>query len=127
MLSLPRLWNLVIGYEEETETYTVNHGRCGTFKIRYDAFGHTDPVNWFCVMIFRPQLFDALRAHSRAIERAVESSDGKHKGTQAATYLREIGPHFDANAGSSLGEAADSYDRVVAAVTCVIRVTFGPN
>ena len=50
MHPLPRLWNLVIGYEEETETYTVNHGRCGTFKIRYDAFGHTDPVNWFCVM-----------------------------------------------------------------------------
>ena len=46
MLSLPRLWNLVIGYEEETETYTVNHGRCGTFKIRYDAFGHRFDGVW---------------------------------------------------------------------------------
>ncbi|HCR19347.1 MAG TPA: hypothetical protein DIU35_17865, partial [Candidatus Latescibacteria bacterium] len=88
-----------------------------TFKIRYKSFGHTDPVNWFCVMIFWPQLFDALRAHRRAIERAVESSDGKHKGTQTATYLREVEPQFDANAGSSIGEAADSYDHVVAAVT----------
>lgn len=85
---IPWLWSLIVGYDVEAESYTVHHAGQGEFTIRWDAFGHADPANWFCVMIFGPQTgaFDALGANRRAIERAIESSQGMHPGVKAPAH-----------------------------------------
>lgn len=76
------LWSLVTGYDEEAGTYTGNHAGAGTFTIGWDAFGHSDPVNWLSVMIFRPltEPFAAAGASRKAVEHAIGSSQGKHPG-----------------------------------------------
>ena len=79
---LPWLWSLIVGYDEEAGTYDVHHVNTGDFTIAWDAYGHSDPVNWFYVMVFREQTkpFDALAANRRAIERAIETSTGMYPG-----------------------------------------------
>ena len=81
----PWLWSLIVGYDEKAGTYTVDHSSAGEFTIPWDGFGHSDPVNWFSVMIFRPptEPFDARAANRVAIERAIESSQGKYPGDNA--------------------------------------------
>ena len=85
---LPGLWSLIVGYDEKAETYTVNHSGYGTYTIGWDAFGYADPMHWFHVSIFRPltEPFDARAASRRAIERAVESSQGLHPGANAPAH-----------------------------------------
>ena len=75
---IPFLWSLITGYDEEAGTYSVHHGGAGHFTIGWDAFGHSDPVNWFCVMVFRPltEPFDGATAGRQAVERALEASRG---------------------------------------------------
>lgn len=79
---IPFLWALIVGYDEKAQTYTVDHSVRGRFTIRWDAFGHADRVNWFSVMIVEAQTrpFDARAAHRRAIERAIEISEGEYPG-----------------------------------------------
>jgi len=79
---IPWLWSLITGYDEGAETYAVHHIGAGEFTIPWDGFGHADPVNWFCVMIFRPlaEPFDADAASRSAIEHAIEASQGKRPG-----------------------------------------------
>ena len=85
---IPFLWGLIVGYDEDVETYTVHHSGTGGFTIRWDAFGHADNANWFFVMILRPLVepFDAYAANRRAIERAIESSQGMRPGVNAPAH-----------------------------------------
>ena len=85
---LPGLWSLIVGYDEEAGTYTVSHSGYGTYTIGWDAFGYADPVHWFHVSIFRPltEPFDAQAASRRAIEHAVEASQGKYPGAHAPAH-----------------------------------------
>ena len=155
---IPFLWSLITGYDEEAGTYSVHHGAAGHFTIGWDAFGHSDPVNWFCIMVFRPltEPFDGAAASRQALERALEASRGERPGVRApahglaawemwlqafrdgtvdvdavgghaafliearwaaATYLREVEPHFSEAARPELRSAADSYDRVTARIS----------
>ncbi len=155
---IPFLWSLITGYDAEAGTYSAHHGAAGSFTIGWDAFGHSDPVNWFCVMVFRPltEPFDGAAAGRKAVEHALEASRGERPGVRApahglaawemwlqafrdgsvdihavgghaafliearraaATYLRDVEPHFPAAARSALGTASDSYDRVAARVS----------
>ena len=79
---IPFLWSLITGYDEEAGTYSAHHGAAGDFTIGWDAFGHSDPVNWFCVMVFRPltEPFDGAAASRKAVEHALEASRGEHPG-----------------------------------------------
>ncbi len=79
---IPFLWSLITGYDEEAGTYSAHHGAAGNFTIGWDAFGHSDPVNWFCVMVFRPltEPFDGAAASRKAVEHALEASRGEHPG-----------------------------------------------
>jgi RNA polymerase sigma-70 factor (ECF subfamily) len=48
-------WGMLVGYDESDETYTVRHqyhrrGR-DAYTVRYDAIGHSDPSEWFCVLV----------------------------------------------------------------------------
>lgn len=85
---IPWLWSLIVGYDAADETYTVHHAGQGEFAIRWDAFGHADPVNWFYVMVLRPktEAFDAPGASRRAIQRAIESSQGMRPGVKAPAH-----------------------------------------
>ena len=85
---IPWLWSLIVGYDEAAGTYTVRHDGAGEFTIAWDGFGHSDPVNWFCVVIFRPAVepFDGNGASRNAIEHAIESSQGKHPGVWAPVH-----------------------------------------
>ena len=79
---IPFLWSLITGYDEEAGTYSAHHGAAGNFTIGWDAFGHSDPVNWFCVMVFRPltEPFDGAAASRKAVEHALAASRGEHPG-----------------------------------------------
>ncbi|MCY3738358.1 MAG: hypothetical protein OXG13_18285 [Gemmatimonadaceae bacterium] len=155
---IPFLWSLITGYDEEAGTYSAHHGAAGDFTIGWDAFGHSDPVNWFCIMVFRPltEPFDGAAASRKAVEQALEASRGERPGVRApahglaawemwlqafrdgtvdvpavgghaafliearraaATYLRDVEPHFPETARAALGTAADSYDRVAARIS----------
>ena len=85
---LPGLWSLIIGYDDEAMTYTVDHSGYGTYTIGWDQFGYADPVHWFHVSIFRPltEPFDGPAASRKAIERAVESSQGMYPGAGAPAH-----------------------------------------
>ena len=85
---IPFLWSLITGFDEEAGTYTVHHGAAGDFTIGWDAFGHSDPVNWFCVMVFRPLAdpFDGAAASRKAVEHAIEASRGEHPGVRAPAH-----------------------------------------
>ncbi len=75
----PYLWSLITGYDESTQRYLVDsEASYGKFAIGWDAFGTSDPVNWFCVMIIKPHTkpFNAYAAHRLVIQRAVEASQG---------------------------------------------------
>lgn len=94
------LWSLIVGYDEGAGTYTAHHAGAGEYSIGWDAFGHGDPVNWFYVMVFRPspEPFDAQAAHRRAIERAIECSEGKYPGVPTGSGHEETYPHAAASA-----------------------------
>ena len=85
---IPFLWSLITGYDEEAGTYSGHHGAAGDFTIGWDAFGHSDPVNWFCVMVFRPltEPFDGAAASRQAVEHALEASRGERPGVRAPAH-----------------------------------------
>ena len=85
---IPFLWSLITGYDEEAGTYSAYHGAAGNFTIGWDAFGHSDPVNWYCVMVFRPlrEPFDGAAASRKAIEHALEASRGERPGVRAPAH-----------------------------------------
>ncbi len=94
------LWSLIVGYDNETKTYSAHHAGAGEFTIGWDAFGHGDPINWFYIMVFRPtaEPFDAVAAHRRAIERAIEGSEGKYPGVPTGGGHEKTYPHAAAAA-----------------------------
>lgn len=85
---LPYGWGLIIGYDEAAETYTVHHSGVGTLDIRWDAFGHSDPVNWFSVLIFEPppRDFNIQEIEDVSLRRAVASSKGEYPGVNADAH-----------------------------------------
>ena len=71
-------WGLIVGYDEEEETYTIRHPFVGdTYTVRYDAIGHTDPVEWFNIKVFdRPASADPKALHLIALRNAVAFAHG---------------------------------------------------
>jgi len=157
---LPGPSSLIVGYDEEMESYTVSHAGYGKYTTRRDGFSHDDPVSWVRIMVFRPLTAppDARAASRRAVEHAIESSRGSHPGADApahglaawemwldafrdgtvsvkaaphhaaflrdarraaASYLRQIEPHFPPSAAPPLRTAADRYDQVVAGISAL--------
>jgi RNA polymerase sigma factor (sigma-70 family) len=45
-------WAEIIGYNSEEKTYTIRHSYTGDYTVPYDSFGFSDPVNWFCIIVF---------------------------------------------------------------------------
>lgn len=78
-------WGLIVGYNENDETYTVRHPFVAdTYTVKYDAIGHADPAEWFNVRIFQPHAEpDARKMHHKALRIAIKFSgdDGKGKTT----------------------------------------------
>lgn len=75
------VWGLLVGYDEAEETYTVRHdyvnGGQETFDVRYDAIGHTDSAEWFCVLVYEKlEPSDGRDAHLRALRNAVAFANG---------------------------------------------------
>ena len=74
-------WGLLLGYDESDETYTVRHrnisGGREAFTVRYDAIGHIDSVEWFCVLVYDgPEPVDAKGTHLTALRNAVAFANG---------------------------------------------------
>ena len=66
-------WGLIVGYNEEDETYAVRHpARPETYAIRYDAFGHSDGAEWFHIRIFEEARADARALHVNGLRNAVQ-------------------------------------------------------
>jgi len=165
---LPGPWSLIVGYNEAAETYTVHHAGYGKYTTRRDGFGPTDPVDWKHIMVFRPQTrpLDVIASGRRAIEHAIESSQGKHRGSDAsahglaawemwldafqegtvsvdaaphhaaflvdarqaaATYLRQIAPHFPPTASPPMITAAEGYEQVVADIAALRELCAGTD
>jgi hypothetical protein len=75
------VWGLLVGYDESKETYAVRHdyvnGGEESFDVRYDAIGHTDSVEWFCVLVYdEPEPGDATGAHLTALRNAIAFANG---------------------------------------------------
>ena len=74
-------WGLLVGYNNSDETYTVRHqyhkkGR-EAYTVRYDAFGHTDPIEWFHVLVYDSSIsVDPLDTHITALRNAVAFANG---------------------------------------------------
>ena len=84
-------WGMLAGYDDTGETYTVRHKwrtREGSdFSVRYDAIGHTDPVELFNVMVYDgPSEIDEGTTHRTALRNAVASANGTRYDPSEAVY-----------------------------------------
>lgn len=86
--SLPGRWSVIVGYDDSMQTYTINHAGYGSYTARRDGFNAASLPYWTRIMIFRPQAVspDAVDTGRRAIQDAIESSEGKHPGPDAAAH-----------------------------------------
>ena len=86
-------WGVLMGYDESEKTYTVRHqyNKSGeAYTVRYDAFGHTDPVEWFCVLVYDgPAESDPRDIHLMALRNAIAFSEGTRSESEA--YLEPDG------------------------------------
>jgi hypothetical protein len=85
-------WGLLVGYDGADETYAVRHqyhkGGQEAFTVRYDAIGHSDPSEWFCVLVYEgPADVDLGHIHIRALRNAIAFSEGTR--SESADY-REV-------------------------------------
>lgn len=70
-------WGLIVGYNEEDETYVIRHAAEELdYPVRFDAIGHTDPIEWFRIGIFEPKDLDDRALHLTALRNAVASGVG---------------------------------------------------
>lgn len=72
---------MLVGYDLANDTYTVRHQyhKQGeeTYVVRYDAIGHTEPSEWFCVLVYEgPSEMDAKEVYLRALRNAVAFANG---------------------------------------------------
>ena len=84
-----RDWGLLVGYDKSDETYTVRHNYVhdGDFTVRYDAIGHTDPIELFCVLVYdHPEPVSTLSAHVKALQNAVAFGNGTRYDPKEPTY-----------------------------------------
>ena len=84
-------WGMLVGYDDTDETYTVRHKwrtREGSdFSVRYDAIGHTDPVELFNVMVYDgPSEIDERTTHRTALQNAVAFANGRRYDPSEAVY-----------------------------------------
>jgi hypothetical protein len=65
-------WGLIVGYNEEDETYTIRHPYVSdTYTIRYDALGHTG-AEWFNIQVVdQPDKVDTKSIHVTALKNAI--------------------------------------------------------
>ena len=81
-----RDWGLLIGYDEADATYTIRrHG--GEFKFRFDAIGHAEPKELFCVLVYDGREPDATTdVHIRALQNAVAFANGTRYDPNGAAF-----------------------------------------
>ena len=110
-----RDWGLIVGYDELGDTYTVRHKYVHSgppdyapkdFTVRYDAIGHTEPSELFCVLVYDgPESVDEALVHVWALRNAVAFANGTRYDPKESTY------HVDARGFAALelwGEALKS-------------------
>jgi len=74
-------WALLVGYDSKEKTYTVRHITAGEYTVPYDGFGYTDPVNWFCVIVFGSRgKFHQMAVEVASLQRAVDFAHGREVG-----------------------------------------------
>ena len=70
-------WGLIVDYNKSDETYIIRHpGEELDYPVRFDAIGHTDPVEWFRVGIFGPKDLDDAALHLTTLRNAVDLANG---------------------------------------------------
>ncbi len=72
-------WGLVVGYNEDGETYTIRHPFMpDDYTVRYDLIGHTDGAEWFNVKILKTLSDkDERTVHVDALRNALASASGE--------------------------------------------------
>ena len=90
-------WGLIVGYNEEEETYSVRHPNLkNDYTIRYDALGKTDGAQWFNIRTFENILdLDEKPTHLAALNNAISFADGKrfkeeHEETQRGLLAYDL-------------------------------------
>ncbi len=84
-------WGQLVGYNEAEETYTVRHqyhkkGR-EAYTVRYDAIGHTDPIQWFHVLVYDGSMpVDSMDTHVTALRNAVAVANGTRRDTERGIH-----------------------------------------
>jgi hypothetical protein len=71
-------WGLVVGYNEDSEEYTVRHPFVPeTYTVRYDSIGHSDGHEWFHLKMWQgDSAAPEGEIHREALRHAVEFADG---------------------------------------------------
>ncbi len=89
-------WGLIVGYNVEDETYTIRHPFVAvTYTVRYDAIGHTDPVEWFNIKVFdQPASADQKALHLMALRNAVAfAHETRYAADDERNARRRASPH----------------------------------
>ena len=90
-------WGLLVGYDEKDKNYIVRHPRCAEdYTIRFDAFGYSDPVNWYYVIVVKDEKpFDSMTHEIVSLRESVGFSEGtRYNPTNSSIDIHALG--FDA-------------------------------
>ncbi len=81
-------WGLLVGYNEDNKTYTVRHQTYKTeYQVPFDKFGYSDPVQWYCVMIFtKKRRINRINLDIRTLKNAVKFAEGTRFDLDIAPY-----------------------------------------
>lgn len=91
----PVCWGLIVGYNEDNETYTARHPWVdSTYTVPYDALGTTDDA-WFNVKVFdQAKEIDSTTMHHLALQHAVElATETRYEESDQANANRRAIPH----------------------------------
>ncbi|MBT3211404.1 MAG: hypothetical protein HN345_05260 [Planctomycetaceae bacterium] len=74
----PVCWGLIVGYNEDDETYTVRHPWVkDQYTVRYDLIGHEDGDDWLNVRVLQePNDTASAALHIEALQNAVKFARG---------------------------------------------------
>ncbi|MBT4498789.1 MAG: sigma-70 family RNA polymerase sigma factor [Gemmatimonadetes bacterium] len=82
-------WGLLVGYDEDQQTYTVHHRWRSNkpFTVPYDEFGYNDAAQWYYVIVFGDHTPPDERAITvAALEDAVSYARGTHYDKDVCCY-----------------------------------------
>ena len=89
-------WGLIVGYNDAEETYTVRHPFVGgTYAMRYDALGETEPDESIMVKIYAgPTGANEQEMHRTALRNAVAYAHGtRYEAGDERNANRRATPH----------------------------------